>query len=148
MGLKDRCNLQFDGGAGVLGQLHVVLFASKLINDVVARESIFKDLLCGAGLLSLGLSGLRSFHLVASDGAANDTNHGGDGSAFAFANGIANGAACNGSHGSAGTGGLAWHIDLRLGANLARDRHLLVNGGTTNDVANLLGLSGQAKDQP
>jgi hypothetical protein len=70
MGLKDRCNLQFDGGAGVLGQLYVVLFASKLINDVVARESIFKDLLCGAGLLSLGLSGLRSFHLVASDGAA------------------------------------------------------------------------------
>ena len=96
MGLKDRCNLQFDGGSGVSGQLNVVLFAGKFIDNVVARESVFIDLLCGAGLLSLGLSGLGSFHLVASDGAANDTNHGGDGATFAFANGIANGATSNG----------------------------------------------------
>jgi len=99
MGLKDRCNLQFDGGSGVSGQLNVVLFAGKFIDNVVARESVFIDLLCGAGLLSLCLSGLRTFHLVACDGAANDANHGGDSSAFAFANGIANGAASNGSHG-------------------------------------------------
>ncbi|MEY3140261.1 MAG: hypothetical protein RL298_1002, partial [Pseudomonadota bacterium] len=37
MGLKDRCNLQFDGGSGVSGQLNVVLFAGKFIDNVVAR---------------------------------------------------------------------------------------------------------------
>ena len=33
------------------------------------------------------------------DGAANDAKHGGDGATFAFAHGIANGAASNGPHG-------------------------------------------------
>jgi len=137
----DRGDLQFDGGAGVSGPLNGVLFSRKLINHVVAHQAVFIALLSGACLLSLCWAGLWTFNLVARNGAANDTNHGGQCAAFAFAHGISNGTAGNGAHGGPCARCLHWRADLSLRTNLARDRNLLVDRRSAEHVADFLGLS-------
>ena len=86
----------------------------------------------------MGLGLARPFDFVAQHGTTNHTNQGGYGTAVATTDVAANGTARHGTHDAARTRFLALHLNLLLGTDLARHRHLGQHRGGGNHAGRFL----------